>query len=131
MGSAWDGEGGCRVGIQVLLVPYFSWQRSHGVHHSRTNHASEGETHVPGKADDPQNQAMYQLVENVGEGPFAIIHMALILLVGWPMYILKGATGGPMRGATNHFYPYAGATGQHELFPGKWKSKVCVVVVAS
>ena len=34
----------------ALLVPYFSWQRSHAVHHSRTNHIDEGETHVPMKA---------------------------------------------------------------------------------
>ena len=26
----------------LLLVPYFSWQRSHAVHHSKTNHVSEG-----------------------------------------------------------------------------------------
>ncbi|OUX23595.1 MAG: fatty acid desaturase, partial [Pelagibacteraceae bacterium TMED259] len=28
----------------ILLVPYFSWQRSHSVHHARTNHLDSGET---------------------------------------------------------------------------------------
>ena len=31
----------------LLLVPYFSWQRSHAVHHANTNHITKGETHVP------------------------------------------------------------------------------------
>jgi len=31
----------------ALLVPYFSWQHSHAVHHAHTNHITKGETHVP------------------------------------------------------------------------------------
>ncbi len=31
----------------MLLVPYFSWQHSHAVHHAKTNHLTEGETHCP------------------------------------------------------------------------------------
>jgi fatty acid desaturase len=31
----------------AMLVPYFSWQRSHAVHHQYTNNLELGETHVP------------------------------------------------------------------------------------
>ena len=30
----------------ALLVPYYSWQRSHAVHHANTNNIETGETHV-------------------------------------------------------------------------------------
>lgn len=47
--------------------------------------------------------------------------------MGWPAYLLFGATGGPSRGITSHFFPHRPfSTGQKgtELFPGKWKKKV-------
>ena len=31
----------------LLLVPYFSWQHTHALHHRFTNHMTKGETHVP------------------------------------------------------------------------------------
>ena len=31
----------------LLLVPYFSWKRSHSIHHRFTNNVTNGETHVP------------------------------------------------------------------------------------
>jgi len=108
----------------MLLVPYFSWQRSHAVHHSRTNHATEGETHVPSSAMIPENQIMYKLRSWMGERLYTFITLPLKLIFGWPLYLLLGASGGPVRGQTNHFLPNAGSKGQYELFPGKWKDKV-------
>ena len=44
------------------------------------------------------------------------------LAVGWPAYLLWGATGGSSRGVTNHFIPVAPFS--EALWPGSWKAKV-------
>ena len=52
-------------------------------------------------------------------GAFTIVSR---LAVGWPLYLLIGATGGAERGLTNHFWPSRPFSGA--LFPDRWKNKV-------
>jgi len=112
----------------LLLVPYFSWQRSHAVHHAHTNHITKGETHVPLVVDGVTG------VENTGgeheltnakkltKPVFGAIQLVLHLVFGWPVYLLFGATGGPAYGVSNHFWPQAPFT--KKLWPGQWREKV-------
>jgi len=105
-----------------LLVPYFSWQRSHALHHARTNHLDLGETFVPPRDTTARGQAWLRFQDTVGDEAFAIITIVSRLLFGWPGYLLFGATGGPERGRTNHFWPLKPFSGA--MFPGQWRRKV-------
>ncbi|KAG5176173.1 fatty acid desaturase [Tribonema minus] len=113
----------------ALLVPYYSWQRSHAVHHAHTNHVTHGETHVPETAHRAgegglgslaiRNRVEGLLGKPVGRALYGAVQLINHLLIGWPAYLLVGATGGPSRGVTNHFVPTSDS-----LFPGAWKKKV-------
>jgi len=122
----------------ALLVPYYSWQHSHAVHHRYTNDMERGETHVPEAestgeefgSDKVRKFFVEQFGKDQGLNVWGSLQGFMHLVVGWPAYLLIGATGGPARGLTNHFYPepLLGSkdpnNGVDELFPGKWKEKV-------
>ena len=106
----------------ALLVPYFSWQRSHAVHHAKTNHVSEGESHCPYLVDSPMGKLNLGARSALGEHGFVLLQLVTHLGMGWPAYLLWGATGGSSRGVTNHFWPTAPFS--EALWPGSWKDKV-------
>jgi len=108
----------------ILLAPYQSWQRSHAIHHAKTNHLTQGETHVPKVGSKPRiwEKASKALGART---PVAIVRTAVRLLLGWPAYIFFGASGGPAYGRTSHVWPWKPFNqGEKELFPGKFKNKV-------
>jgi hypothetical protein len=117
-----------------MLVPYFSWQRSHAVHHQYTNNIELGETHVPevlNSKDEGSFARRAALINLLGKDngmkAWGAYQAFLHLGVGWPAYLLIGATGGTARGMTNHFWPDPLTTPEmpnKELFPGNWKQKV-------
>jgi len=125
---------------------YFSWQRSHAVHHRYTNHMELGETHVPEaivykQSNNNNNKNSVSFGGSLGARSFFMKIMGkrfglrawgflqgfFHLIVGWPAYLMVGATGGPDRGVTNHFVGEpitAPKQRSKELFPGIWKKKV-------
>lgn len=112
----------------LLLVPYFSWQRSHAIHHAHCNHLEAGETHVPSLKNSPWAVFTIKLKRLLGPSIYAVVSILAHFLIGWPLYLLFGVTGGPSHGfPTSHFInmpPFN--AGERQLFPGKWKGLMSV-----
>ena len=112
-----------------LLVPYFSWQRTHAVHHARCNHLLDGETHNPG-LKKKMIVAMTKAANLIGEDAFVILQIIGHLFFGWLLYLFYHETGSRRSPITkerykqrpNHFDP----RGNNELFPVKMLYKVAL-----
>lgn len=107
-----------------LGVPYHSWRISHAKHHASTGHMNLDQVFVPKTRselrlppldpakDDPlgikvSDEVMKEMWEAIGDSPFsAATYGALQLLFGWPMYLIRNATGQRSYPRfTNHFQP--------------------------
>ena len=103
----------------LLLVPYHSWARSHAVHHAHCNHLEEGETHVPPRENSPSGRITENLRKRLGHSLFGCISLFTHLILGWPLYLFFGATGGEDYGRpTSHFWNGSFyQRGKRSLFP--------------
>jgi omega-6 fatty acid desaturase (delta-12 desaturase) len=123
---------------QALLVPYFAWQYSHAKHHRRTNHLTDGESHVPSTGEEnglgPNNERLsfYAVLhEAVGDGAFAVFQLWSHLAIGWPLYLMGLASTGrlandgtPLEGdIIDHFRPSS------KMFPSKLRGKIFLSTV--
>jgi len=64
----------------LLLVPYYTWQRSHAVHHDNCNHLEGGETHVPPRAESWMGRVVAGTRRRLGPWPFGNLGVLLMLL---------------------------------------------------
>ena len=114
----------------LLLVPYFSWQRSHAVHHRFTNNVTNGETHVPlvingnGISEKVGGDKEIAFANSIGKTNYGILQLVLHLIFGWPAYLLTGSTGGIKYGSSNHFWPTKPFS--KTLWPAIWAKKVWI-----
>ncbi|KAF7302105.1 FA-desaturase domain-containing protein [Mycena indigotica] len=111
----------------ALGVPYHSWRITHAKHHASTGHMTQDQVWVPKTRSqrglrpfDPKREdrlgarasleVQKELQEAIGDSPIgAAWQVAMYVLLGWPMYIIRNKSGQRRYPAyvTNHFNPKA------------------------
>jgi len=86
----------------LLSVPYFSWQHTHANHHHYTNNLQKDEVFVPRKRSQVELTSAYKTVQNP---VFVFAQLVIMLLFGWPLYLLINTSGHPIDGFASHFLP--------------------------
>ena len=85
---------------------------------------TEGELNVPSMEDSAGGKGFVQWAEALGEFGLFVVQSCMMFTVGTYIYLLTGQGGSPLRGTTNHYFPYIGKKDKYELFTGSWKAKV-------
>ncbi|PHH62671.1 hypothetical protein CDD81_6817 [Ophiocordyceps australis] len=80
-----------------LLVPYFSWQISHGKHHKATGHMERDMVFVPRTREQQASRVgrmVHELGELTEETPlYTLVMLVAQQLIGWPNYLMTNVTG--------------------------------------
>jgi omega-6 fatty acid desaturase (delta-12 desaturase) len=87
----------------ALLVPYFSWKHSHRRHHANSASLERDEVFVPWR----RSELPWYAGRIHGCAPVRFAVLALVLVVGFPLYLTCNITGRPYPRLANHYDPYS------------------------
>jgi len=83
----------------ILLVPYHSWRITHSNHHKNNAHIDRDQVFVPST-----RKKFAEGNDDYKDVPFVIFaRMAIMLLAGWPAYLITNITGQTYDRWANHF----------------------------